>query len=491
MLIVFNLLVFPKGSWAATHSEFTSAGTSDSSSTSSHGSNPIKNEIPASPSSTTESNASTATKTTTNVTIDEIKRSYLQKQYKNTIQLSQEYLSVFSNDVDASLYEALSYKNLHQCKKAIPIFQSILQSKPQYLDARIGLTGCFLSSREYAHSQEVINSGLDLDPENADLLYLKAKNLTLINKKEDAQKELQQLLKKQPDYTEAKKLLSNLRAEEKEGHPVKKHRHKVSHYHGVQLSDSTRNPKSNVNIDDTKTLQPRFITGIYTDNMIVNVPNQYWNLSNIYGYWNTSKGSFGASVNYTERYHQDAAQLELNATPKLTENVYLDLTYAYANKPQLFANHLESAELYTYFRHGVEGSIGGEHRQIAQYILNSFTGSLGKYVGRYYLNFRPIYFEPGSGPSSILYRLGIRRYGDNPDQFIGLVLLDGTSPDLTDLLTVDFIKVRDRMAFLEGQQPITQRVAFQYGVGYEELYYPNGFLRTLVHFNLGLKVGFM
>ncbi|WP_115174831.1 YaiO family outer membrane beta-barrel protein [Legionella feeleii] len=210
-----------------------------------------------------------------------------------------------------------------------------------------------------------------------------------------------------------------------------------------------------------------------------------------YGYWITPKGAFGASVNYANRYNQQAAQVELNAAPNIGKYFVLDLAYAYANKPELFANHLERAELFTYLPKGIEGSFGGTHRQISHFKLDSVTGSLGKYLGRYYLNFRPIYFIPKPGPTSILYRVGLRRYGDKENQYIGVVYMNGTSPDLTDLLTVSFIKISNRFYLLEGLQPITETLGFQYGVGYEEMRYPNRFLRTLVHFNIGLKMEFM
>lgn len=69
--------------------------------------------------------------------------------------------------------------------------------------------------------------------------------------------------------------------------------------------------------------------------------------------------------------------------------------------------------------------------------------------------------------------------------------MDGTSPDLTDLLTVDFIKIKDRLFLFEVQQPLNKTISIQYGIGYEEMLYPKQLLRTLVHFDLGLKAGFL
>ncbi|HHF7344922.1 TPA: YaiO family outer membrane beta-barrel protein [Legionella feeleii] len=411
------------------------------------------------------------------INLERIKTLYKEHQFDETIKLSKDYLKIFPNDVDASFYAGLAYKQLHRCQDAIVTFKPILQTHPQYLDARFESISCLLTLKKYGQALEVAKDGLNLSPDNIELLYLSTKILVLLNKKQAAERILKQILQKQAHHTQALLLLKNLEIEKQQVGPT-------------TLYSNTKK-LAQVKEEEDKKPAPRFVAGIFTDNMVVNVPGQMWNLSNLYGYWITPKGAFGASVNYANRYNQQAAQVELNAAPNIGKYFVLDLAYAYANKPELFANHLERAELFAYLPKGIEGSFGGTHRQISHFKLDSVTGSLGKYLGRYYLNFRPIYFIPKPGPTSILYRVGLRRYGDKENQYIGVVYMNGTSPDLTDLLTVSFIKISNRFYLLEGLQPITETLGFQYGVGYEEMRYPNRFLRTLVHFNIGLKMEFM
>lgn len=432
---------------------------------------------------------------TTSHTLEDIKQSYQNKAYEQTITQSKEYLSAFPNDVDVSLYEGLAYQRLNQCSNAEPVFEAILAKNPNYADARTGLIQCYFKTKSYKKALEASEKGLVLDPKNAEFTYYKAKSLTLTGHKTKSQQTLKALIAEHPEHTEAQQLLGNLRKEQKlatEHAPKKTTKVESKPIVTPKRIHYGRTFFTNRNIPlSSEEFAPNYVAGVYTDNMFVNTPNQFWNLSNLYAYKITPLGSFGASVNYTERYNNQALQLELNAIPKLTKSLYFDLAYAYSDTPQLFPTHLERAEAYLLLPNETEVSLGGAHREIAQFRLESATGSIGKYIGRYYLNFRPTHFTPGSGPTSIFYKLGLRRYGDDPRQYVGVVLGDGYSPDLTDLLTVDFIKVRNRLAFFEGQQPINQNFAFQYGVGYEDLRYPNNLLRTLVHINLGIKMGFI
>ncbi|WP_241480545.1 YaiO family outer membrane beta-barrel protein [Legionella norrlandica] len=380
----------------------------------------------------------------TSITLEQIKVVYKKKNFNQTIELSKEYLKIFPQDIDASLYEGLAYRQLNQCNKAISVFKSILNTHPQYLEARLGLINCLLKGNNYSQTLEVVEQGLSLNPHHHELLFLKAKTLFLLNRKQEAATVLNQNLKINPKDEQSITLLRNMKEEEY---------NKNTELFSQRISATPKRVMSvgrkNLELVTDEIKRPKFIIGVFTDNMGVNIPRQYWNLSNFYGYWVTSLGAFGGSVNYATRYNQNATQLELDAAPNLGKYLTLDLTYAYADKPELFPNELESAELHAYLPYEIDGSFGGAHRKIAHFTLDSVTGSINKFIGNYYLNFRPIHFIPGSGPTSTLYRFGIRRYGEDPNQYIGFIYMDGTSPDLTDLLSVDFIKIKDRLFLIE------------------------------------------
>ena len=222
-----------------------------------------------------------------------------------------------------------------------------------------------------------------------------------------------------------------------------------------------------------------------------NKPTAVWDWSGITLYRKNEYGAFGGGVNYANRQGMGAPQLYLNAQPKINKNIWLDLTYAQANKPNILPNNTLIAEINMLIGNGFELSAGEGYRKIKNTYFNTISAGIGKYIGNYYFSFRPDYFVPKSGPRSILYTIKARRYSeDNSEQYIGVVLASGTSPDLFDLLTVSFFNVKNSIFLLEGQQPIKDTLFFLYGGGYETQKYPNGFTRRLAYGTLGLKLRF-
>jgi len=50
--------------------------------------------------------------------------------------------------------------------------------------------------------------------------------------------------------------------------------------------------------------------------------------------------------------------------------------------------------------------------------------------------------------------------------------------------------VRERIIFIQGQQPLNDKFFIIYGAGFEEQIFPNGLKRTLSYGNMGLKFRF-
>lgn len=171
---------------------------------------------------------------TTSTHLDAIKEYYQKKRYVEVINQSQDYLNSFPKDVDVMLYQGLAYKKMGQCKKAIPVLKKILDITPSYADARDALKQC---QKKHATTRDV-----------------KKTKIVFINKPKP-------IHKPRPMVLRAMNLAQN-----------------------IPLSSEAN--------------QPSYVAGIFTDNMMVNVPDQYWNLSNLYAYKVTSMGSYGLSVNY-------------------------------------------------------------------------------------------------------------------------------------------------------------------------------------------------
>ena len=243
-----------------------------------------------------------------------------------------------------------------------------------------------------------------------------------------------------------------------------------------------------IGITETVTPPPYYEITALTSNADVNQPDQIWDFSSLNLYRHNEYGAFGGAINYANRKGFGASQLYLNAIPSVNESLWFDLGYGYANKPELFANNTIYTEVYKKLNGNYVVSLGNNYKTIKNTYFDTITGSIGKYVGYYYFGFRPNHYVTKSGPDSTLLTFDARKYGDNPDQYIGVSFSTGTSPDLYDLITVNFFKVKNNIFFIQGQQPLQEKIFFIYGAGYETQKFPNQFLRRLAYLNIGLKL---
>ena len=93
--------------------------------------------------------------------------------------------------------------------------------------------------------------------------------------------------------------------------------------------------------------------------------------------------------------------------------------------------------------------------------------------------------------NSILYTGVIRRYFDTVDHFLSLGLGSGHSPDLSDLLTVNFIVIRNNYVTLTYEFPIiNHHYIVDLGAGYQRWQYPSNLVRNLYNGSVGIKYRF-
>lgn len=233
--------------------------------------------------------------------------------------------------------------------------------------------------------------------------------------------------------------------------------------------------------------KPHFEITASSINASVNEPDQVWDFSSLYLYRKNDYGTFGGIINYASRLNKTATQGMAVLMPKVNDDIWLDLRYGYANTPELIPDQTYKFEVYKNISKTVVVSFGDTYKRITSTYFNTYTLSIGKYWGYYYFAFRPYYFVPKAGPRSALFRFEAKRYWDNPDKNFGFAFATGTSPDLFDLLTVQFFKVQNNIFLVEGQQPLNDAWSFLYGAGYETQLFPSGFIRRLPFINLGIK----
>ncbi len=148
------------------------------------------------------------------------------------------------------------------------------------------------------------------------------------------------------------------------------------------------------------------------------------------------KNSIILRINYNQRDQSTGFQPEIDMYPTVSKNAYLYVNYGFSIY-DVFPRHRLGLELYHKIPRGFEGSIGGRYMDFGTnsrvYII---TGSLTKYLGNYAIIFRP-FITPDEVTKKVSQSgiLNLRKYTLDADNFIGLTVGAGFSPDQRIFLT--------------------------------------------------------
>lgn len=458
-------------------------------------------------------------------------------------------------DLDSELLLGLIYFQLRDYPQARVHLMAVLIQKPDYLDARVGLIKLNLVQKKFKEAHDLIRKGMTTNPRNYQPLLLLKKQLADLSKSQRAKRghathKAQKIDKlaqaksymSQKKYDEAKIILQNLVAQYPNNSEyyialanfyLDRHNDmnalsvirkglknnpyntelliKKGMIHGTlrqyslaarSYQQAKKNSPKDKKIDgllaDIDSISPRYTyglneIGISTDNAYVSDVHSVWNWSSIYYSRDTIYGVATARVNYSSRLNQNAPQYELDFSPRFNRNIYADLSVAFASKPAIFPDVATSGEAYVNIPGFFELSGGAKYAKIAQTFFVTYTSSISFYPQKYWFNFRPYYFVPkGHKNTSILYTLKARRYfGENLDHYFGIGAGSGKSPDLADLLTVNFIVIQNKYINASYGFPIlNHHVIAELGVGYQRWNYPTNLVRNLYDGSVAFKYRF-
>ena len=249
-------------------------------------------------------------------------------------------------------------------------------------------------------------------------------------------------------------------------------------------------------LKEVKTINPHFLyglneVGVYSVVDYVSDLKQVWQYSSAYYNRDTPWGLASLTVNDATRFGVTANQVAVNLSPVITKNLYFDLYGAYANQPLLFANYAFGVEGHNSSL-PVELSLGYMFSSILPQLgFSKYTGSISKEVGSYWLSFRTNFYMPLHGPTSQLYTATFIRYFGPKDCYVNLTLGSGTTPDLADLLTVDFIVIKNNFINLNVQFPlINHSLLLNIGGNYQHWVFPSQLVRNLSGGSVGLNYRF-
>ncbi|MBP9212633.1 MAG: YaiO family outer membrane beta-barrel protein [Bacteroidetes bacterium] len=143
----------------------------------------------------------------------------------------------------------------------------------------------------------------------------------------------------------------------------------------------------------------------------------------------TRYGTVIGRINMADRRRKTKLQYEVEAYPSIMGGVYAYVNYGYADTANavLFPAHRIGLELFFSLPASFEASIGSRHLYFDPKPVNIYTGSLGYYIGNYWISLRS-YITPGDFSVSRSVSLTTRWYFGEGHYLFGKAG-GGVSPD--------------------------------------------------------------
>lgn len=164
----------------------------------------------------------------------------------------------------------------------------------------------------------------------------------------------------------------------------------------------------------------------------------------------TLAGSIIPRINYSHRNGTHGLQYDVDFYPKFSKRFYAYLNYGYSNA-SIYPNHKMGGDLYVNLPGAIEFSAGGRHIRFASRNISVITNSLGHYRGNYYFSLRS-YITPKPGNlTSISGNLLVRKYLKDAENYFGVNVGMGYSPELRQLISNDEL-LAETLLYVESQR---------------------------------------
>ena len=169
----------------------------------------------------------------------------------------------------------------------------------------------------------------------------------------------------------------------------------------------------------------------------------------------TLAGSIIPRINYNNRRQISGLQYELDFYPKFSKRFYAYLNYGYS-KASIFPNQKVGGDLYANLPGALEISAGGRYINFQTRNVSVVTNSLGHYRGNYYFSLRSYITPLPNKLTRVAGNLLIRKYGKDAENFMGINIGMGYSPELRQLTLGDEL-LAETLLYVESQ-----RLSFEY-----------------------------
>lgn len=169
----------------------------------------------------------------------------------------------------------------------------------------------------------------------------------------------------------------------------------------------------------------------------------------------TQAGSLIPRINYSNRNGTHGVQYDLDFYPKFSKRFYAYLNYGYSNA-SIYPNHKMGGDLYVNLPWAMEFSAGGRYISFESRNVTVFTNSIGHYRGNYYFSLRSYIRPKEDDLIGVSGNLLVRKYLKDAENFFGINVGMGYSPELRQLISGDEL-LAETLLYVESQ-----RLSFEY-----------------------------
>jgi len=310
-----------------------------------------------------------------------------EKNYDKAKELAFEALKISPAYSDIDIFLGRIYTWNKQSDSARYRFTKVLTTNPGNEDASVAYTDLEYWNDHYEEALNICNKGLVLNPVSEDLLLRKAKILNAMKRYREASIITTQLLKSNRHNAAALALASRL----KDAVAVNK------------------------------------ITISYENSSFDKQFDKAWHLGSISYGRQTKLGSIIARMNYANRFGTNGLQGEVDAYPRISKTFYSYVNFGYSDNVGVFPKFRAGFSLYANLPKSFEAEVGMRYLYFTS-ATNIYTASVGKYFKNFLFTART-YLTPSSSTVSQSYSIDGRYYFKGADDYVGLTLGSGISPD--------------------------------------------------------------
>ncbi len=276
----------------------------------------------------------------------------------------------------------------------------VIIEDPCHYDALSAQIDALTWSENYDRALEAVESALDCHPDDELFLYNKAYAFYLLETEEEAEQILVRLLDINPENRDALELRQLIKTPDV--YYYRENNYLLGGYHG-EFFEEPYSRRMHIG-----TAGYSYYTGMGPVTGKINFGNIYFDGTGMSGY--------------------PALQYEIETYPSLPDEGYLFLNYAFS-MGSVFPRHRGAFEIFRQLPGGFKASLGIRMLYWNDVFL-FYTGSLAKYYSDFWFSLRPYIFTEENGLSASWY-LNARKYFSTADDFAGIILGYGISPDET------------------------------------------------------------